>query len=45
MEAIEQGERCNCGGEVDRLYLIKKNIWQGRCFRCGKPYTVLSKEE
>ena len=45
MEArvIESGDRCRCGGEVDKLYLISENpdIWQGRCFQCGWLFIVL----
>jgi len=41
MQVIEIGGRCHCGGEVDLLYLIEPMVWQGRCFQCGEPYTVI----
>lgn len=43
MEVIEEGERCECNGEVDTLYPVQRNpdIWIGRCFVCGKKFTVI----
>jgi hypothetical protein len=41
MEVKEAGERCSCGGEIDRLYELETNVYRGRCFICGKRYTVL----
>ncbi|KKL08482.1 hypothetical protein LCGC14_2575410 [marine sediment metagenome] len=43
-EAIEKGELCVCGGEIDILGVIQKNpdIWSGRCFVCGVKYTIVS---
>ena len=38
-EPIEDNN-CSCGGTIDKLYLID-NIWQGRCFQCGKLFTIL----
>lgn len=42
-EVVERGEQCSCGGEVDSLYLIQRNpdIRIGRCFVCGKKFTVI----
>ena len=42
---IEEEERCYCGGEVDKRYRIQQTppIWQGKCFRCGQTFTVVSK--
>ncbi len=42
-DVIEEGEVCRCNGDIDRLYLIDPNIWQGRCFVCGKRYNVIQK--
>ncbi len=39
-EPIEEGKCCSCGGVIDKLYLID-NVYQGRCFKCGKLYTVI----
>jgi len=45
-EVKEDGEHCGCGGDIDRLYFISRNpdIQQGRCFRCGIPYTVIERQ-
>ena len=41
-ETIEKGERCNCDGEIDCLYLIDyPDIWAGRCFQCGRKFIVI----
>ena len=45
MEVKEYGERCSCGGEIERLYLVESGIWQGRCFQCGEPYIVIGSKE
>lgn len=44
-EVIEKGEHCGCGGDIDSLYLIQRNpdIWAGRCFQCGKRFTVIKR--
>ena len=39
-EPIEEGKYCSCGGAIDKLYLID-SIRQGRCFKCGKLYTII----
>lgn len=41
MEVKEAGERCTCGGEIDRIYELEPKIHRGRCFVCGKTYNVL----
>lgn len=40
-EVKEIEDRCDCGGEIDRLINIDRGIWRGRCFQCGKPYNVI----
>ncbi len=42
-EVLEENEKCRCGGEIDRVYLVSSNpnIWRGQCFICGKPYIVV----
>ena len=42
-EVKEKGELCSCGGEIDSLYLTDSNpdIWAGKCFRCGSPFTII----
>ncbi len=44
-EVKERGERCSCNGEIDNLYITdsKPDIWRGRCFQCGRVFTVLYK--
>ena len=44
-EVKEKNERCSCGGDIDCLYLIqsKPDIWQGRCFVCGRQYIVIKR--
>uniref|UniRef100_A0A6M3XVY5 Uncharacterized protein n=1 Tax=viral metagenome TaxID=1070528 RepID=A0A6M3XVY5_9ZZZZ len=38
-DAIEEGDLCSCGGTVDILF-DDGNIQQGRCFQCGKLFTI-----
>ncbi len=42
MDTKEQGQTCECGGEIDKLYPLEPHVYQGRCFQCGKEYTVVS---
>jgi len=42
MEVKEKGERCSCSGEIDCLYPIEPDIWQGRCFVCGEKYVIIN---
>ena len=41
-ELIEEGESCSCGGVIDKLYLLD-NIYQSRCFQCGKLFVILKR--
>jgi len=45
MNVKEQGERCSCSGEIDCLYIIEPDIWQGRCFICGEKYIIIKPDE
>ena len=42
-KVVEEGERCRCGGEIDKRTLIQSNpdIYDGRCFVCGERCTVV----
>ena len=41
-EPVEEGSHCSCGGVIDKLYLVG-NIRQGRCFKCGKLFTIIKR--
>ena len=43
-EVVAVGYLCSCGGIIDKRQIIQKTpkIWQGKCFVCGKPFTVLN---
>ena len=45
MKVKEKGERCSCSGEIDCLYPIEPDIWQGRCFVCGEKYIIIKPDE
>lgn len=42
---LEEGERCECGGEIDMRSLIQSNpdIYSGVCFQCGERYTIVKR--
>ena len=42
MEVLEDGEKCSCGGEINKLARVDNATWYGRCFQCGVTCMVTS---
>jgi hypothetical protein len=38
---VEDGEKCVCGGVIDKRVLVSQGVWQGKCFQCGRLYQVV----